>query len=114
MTTEDESARPQRLVLINLDPRVWRLLKRWLWIGLIAGVTCWLAIIVREIWVPLIIAFLIAMVLDPVVDRMEGRGWSRTSSSVLIYLAAFAVLAAVLYFAVPIMARQAAAISTEF
>ena len=45
----------------------------------------YVAYTVREIWLPLGLAFLVAMVLDPVVDRMERRGWSRTWASVFIF-----------------------------
>jgi predicted PurR-regulated permease PerM len=41
--------------------------------------------LVRQIWLPLGLAFILAMVLDPVVDRMEGRGWSRMWATSFIY-----------------------------
>jgi predicted PurR-regulated permease PerM len=40
---------------------------------------------VREIWVPLLLALILAMVLDPVVDRMEARNWSRARASAFIF-----------------------------
>ena len=111
MQTSEEN---RRLVQVNLDPALARRLRRWLWIAVITGVGLWLAYVVRDIWIPIAIAFLIAMVLDPVVDRMEQRGWSRTWAAAFIYLIAFTGLAGILYFGVPAMARQGAAISDEF
>ena len=104
----------RRLVQINLDPRLWRLLRKWFWAAVIIAVSLLLAYWVKDIWIPLAIAFLIAMVLDPVVDRMEHRGLSRTYATLLIYLSTIGVLGLGLYFGVPAMARQATAISDEF
>jgi predicted PurR-regulated permease PerM len=41
--------------------------------------------LVREIWIPLGLAFMLATILDPVVDRMEARGWSRMWGSAVIF-----------------------------
>jgi len=69
--------------------------------------------VVREIWLPLGIAFLIAMILDPVVDRMERRGFSRFLSSLVIFVGFFAALAGLLYFIVPRVAEQARNVSQK-
>ncbi len=111
METSDEK---KRLVQVNFDPGLARRSRRWFWVAVISGIALWLAYVVRDIWIPIAIAFLIAMVLDPVVDRMEARGWSRTWAALLIYLAAVLGLAGILYFGVPAMAGQGAAISDEF
>ncbi len=66
----------------------------------------WLAYVAREIWVPLLIALLIAMILDPLVDRMERRGWSRLKGAAFIYLIFFVVAGVVLTFAVPAVISQ--------
>jgi predicted PurR-regulated permease PerM len=101
------------LVQINLDPRLARRLRRWFWTASVTGIALLLAYWVRDIWIPLAIAFLIAMVLDPVVDRMERRGYSRTLATVLIYVGAVAVIGVILYLGVPAMVRQATAISDQ-
>lgn len=46
----------------------------------------WLAWAGRAIWVPVGIAFVIAMVLDPTVDRLENRGLSRGVATGLVFL----------------------------
>ena len=69
--------------------------------------------VVREIWLPLMIAFLIAMVLDPLVDKMESRGWSRLKGAVVIYALFFALLGGGLTLAVPSVVDQTTKISRE-
>src|SRR5213079_1777122 len=56
---------------------------------------------------------LIAMVLDPVVDRMEKRGWSRLMASSLIFAGFILALAAILFFAIPPIISQARSISGQ-
>jgi predicted PurR-regulated permease PerM len=87
--------------------------RRWAWFGLVAALAIWVAYLVREIWLPLGIALLIAMVLDPVVDRLERRGWSRAKGTSAIFFAFFVIAAAVLYFAIPAVVTQAQAISAQ-
>lgn len=66
----------------------------------------WLAFVVRSIWLPLFLALLIAMVLDPLVDRMETRGWTRLRAAIVIYSAFFIVMGTVLTLAVPAVINQ--------
>ncbi|HZP80653.1 MAG TPA: AI-2E family transporter [Chthonomonadaceae bacterium] len=66
----------------------------------------WLGYVARAIWIPLLIAFLIAMVLDPLVDRMERRGWSRLKGATVIYLLFFVVFGVTLAFALPAIITQ--------
>lgn len=51
--------------------------------GLIAAWLIWTG---RAIWFPVSIAFAIAMVLDPTVDRLENRGFSRGCATALVFL----------------------------
>ena len=80
-------------------------------VGLLFAV--YVGYVVREIWLPLMIAFLIAMVLDPLVDKMESRGWSRLKGAVVIYALFFALLGGGLTFAVPAVVGQTTAITRE-
>lgn len=52
-----------------------------------AGLGCgaYLAYALKEIWLPLGLAVLLAMILDPIVDRMELRRWSRPWASLFIF-----------------------------
>src|SRR5437588_6166903 len=80
--------------------------KRALLLMLGLALLAWLVYLVREIWLPLIVALLIAMILDPLVDRMERRGWNRLYSAILIYAAFFFVTGVFLTLAVPAIVSQ--------
>jgi predicted PurR-regulated permease PerM len=88
-------------------------IRRWLLVALAVAAAVWLGYLVRQIWLPLSIALLIAMVLDPVVDRLERRGWTRAMGTTAIFFGFFLSSAVVLYFAVPSVVSQAAAISDQ-
>lgn len=72
------------------------------------GLILYLAWVVREIWVPLGLAVVIATVLDPVVDRMERRGWTRPRATAFIFGAFLLVTAGLLYIGIPLIAREVA------
>jgi len=54
--------------------------------GVTALAAVWLIWAGRGIWFPVGIAFVIAMVLDPTVDRLENRGFSRGVATALVFL----------------------------
>lgn len=74
----------------------------------------YVAYVVREIWVPLLLAFLIATVLDPLADRLERRGWSRTMGASLIFTLFFALLIASCVLLFPLLRDQVADIQAGF
>ncbi len=92
----------------SLDPAR---LRRNLLIGVCLLVSLWLAYLVREVWLPLLIAFLIALVLDPLVDRMEARGWSRLKGSLLIFAAFFVVTSGALALTIPAVITETMAMT---
>ena len=101
---------PTRLQVQWLVERQW---KRWLWYSALIMAIIWIAYLAREIWLPLAIAFLIAMVLDPVVDRLEARGWSRTAGAVLIYAIFILLFGGVLFFAVPVLVHEGETLTSQ-
>lgn len=74
----------------------------------------YLAYVVREIWLPLGLAFLVALVLDPVVDRMEARGWKRASATAFIFGSFILILAGLIVLALPYVVSQSAALQAGF
>ncbi|MEE3336756.1 MAG: AI-2E family transporter, partial [Candidatus Latescibacterota bacterium] len=56
-------------------------------LGLVAAL--WFIYAVRGILAPFILAFILAYVMTPLVDRMEGRGLRRTASILLIFAGGF-------------------------
>ena len=70
-------------------------------------IVLYLAWVVRSIWIPLGLAFLVAMVLDPIVDRMEVRGWKRTTASAFIFGAFVIITVGLSILAFPTLVQQA-------
>ena len=73
----------------------------------------WLAYRVREIWIPVFLAFLIALMLDPVVDKLEERGWGRAKATLLIFGMFFVLVVGVLALTIPAVVTQTIQISTS-
>lgn len=63
----------------------------------------------RGVAVPVLIALGLAWALDPLIDRFEARGWSRTTAIVLLGAASVAVVGAVVAFLVPTIVAEAQA-----
>lgn len=66
----------------------------------------WIVYLVREIWLPLGLAFLLATVLDPVVDRMERRGFSRAMGSAIIFGGFIVFVGGALWLLAPMITEQ--------
>lgn len=66
----------------------------------------WLAAQVRSVTVPLLVAFAIAYILDPVVDWFEARRIGRTPAILLILLASLVVATALVLLLAPQVARE--------
>jgi predicted PurR-regulated permease PerM len=92
-----------RITVPYMDARSWR--KVLLRVG-IAALVLYVAWTVRSIYLPLGLAFLIALVLDPVVDRLEARGWSRTWGAILIYSAFIVLVTVVTILSIPVISEQ--------
>ena len=73
----------------------------------------WLLWAGRAIWFPVTIAFVIAMVLDPTVDRLENRGLSRGVATGLVFLLFLAATAAVVLLLSPTLSAQAGAMAHD-
>ena len=93
----------QTVTLVIPDAKTFR---RGALIAVGIAILVYLAWVVREIWVPLGLAFVLAIVLDPVVDRMEAKGWKRVWASALIFVGAIVVFGLALWFTFPLVAKQ--------
>lgn len=112
-TPESTEARPVvRQIVIQWPNGAW--VRKWGVRLLILVVVAYLAYVVREIWVPLLLAFLIATVLDPVVDRLELRGWSRAAAASLIYGVFLVVMGVAIALAYPHVLAQVSEIQQGF
>lgn len=90
------------------------LLRRRLLIAVAVVLSLYVAYLVREIWLPLGLAFLIALVLDPVVDQMEVRGWPRPRATVFIFSAFLIITSAVVMVLWPFLVDQLASLQEGF
>ena len=80
----------------------------------VAAVVCYLIYAVRELWLPLALALILAMVLNPVVDRMEIRGWNRTLASAFIFSAFLIITIGLAILVAPYVDQQAAEMQAQF
>jgi predicted PurR-regulated permease PerM len=80
---------------------------RALFYTLVAVTAAWLLWAGRGIWLPVGVAFALAVVLDPVVDRLENRGVPRGLATSLIFLLLVGGLAAALFLLSPVLSAQA-------
>jgi predicted PurR-regulated permease PerM len=82
-------------------------------IGLVIAGVLWYIYATRVIWPPITAAFLIAVVLDPLVDRLENRGWPRWIATAAIFLIFFGSLMLVAMYAVPVLIAQSKDVSRQ-
>ena len=90
------------------------MVRKWLLRIALLALVCYLAYVVREIWLPLGLALLLAMVLDPVVDRMELRGWSRTWATAFIFGSFLLITIGLCILAFPYIGNQASDMQAQF
>ncbi len=81
-------------------------------IAMVAGL--WFIYTVRGILAPFILAFILAYVMTPLVDRMEGRGLRRTASILLIFAGGFLGITLGIVTAGKRLAQEMVDLSVEF
>ncbi|MEE4918914.1 AI-2E family transporter [Pseudomonas alliivorans] len=79
--------------------------RRWFWIGGLALLVAFL-VLLHTILTPFLVALLLAYMGDPLVDRLERAGLSRTLSVVAVFGLFTLVLMALLLVLVPMLAKQ--------
>jgi predicted PurR-regulated permease PerM len=109
-TSKNNSERLSGLLYHFIVERRWR---RWLLVLIILAAAIYAAYAVRAIWLPLGLAFLIALVLDPVVDRMESRGWGRTPATVFIFASFLIIVFGVGWLTVPVVVEQGSELAAK-
>jgi predicted PurR-regulated permease PerM len=85
--------------LVDLVRRYWH------YIALVA-VTAWLIYQVRSILGPFIIGILAGYILDPALDRLERKGWSRSRAVAFVFMLGFLLLAVAVLVLVPLLITQ--------
>jgi len=107
----DKSSGPLMITVPWPDGNTWR---RWALSAALILIVLYLIYLVREMWVPLGLAFLLATVLDPVVDRMETRGWKRGPAALFIFGSFLIILVGLLWLATPYVIAQGADLRDKF
>jgi len=80
---------------------LWRL--QW---GIAAAFGLWVLSLLAPILTPFVASMMLAWLGDPLVDRLEGVGYSRNTSVILVFLLMSLLLALGLLFLVPMIQRQ--------
>ncbi len=93
------------------DGSTWR---RWVVGFMLIFIAMYFVYTVRDIWLPLGLAFLLATVLDPVVDRMETRGWKRGPAALFIFGSFVLILVGLLWLATPYVIAQGEDLQKKF
>jgi len=99
----------QRFVLSTPMASTPRMLPRWLLTLAGLGALGFLMVALRGVLTPLFLAFLIAYVLDPLVDRMQARGMPRALGILVLLFGVLGVLTLFLLLVVPTVVRELAA-----
>ena len=81
------------------------LARRWQWL-LIAVIAGWLLWLLAPILTPFVFAAMLGWLGDPLVDRLERRGWSRLLGVVLVFCAMTLLVIVALVLLVPMIERQ--------
>ncbi len=83
-------------------------------VGIMGATTLvWLFSTTGTLLAPFILAVVLAYVLDPVADWLQGRGLPRTVAILLLTLPAFGALAVLAFVAIPAAARQVGSIVSD-
>lgn len=88
-----------------LSPEDQRLL-RWIGFGLLFGFFLWLAWRVREILPLFLLGLFIAYLFDPLLDKLQKRGWSRGRAVWLVYMLFFLFFSVVALIVIPVSIAQ--------
>jgi predicted PurR-regulated permease PerM len=94
------------LARIEIEVPTREQLRGWLLRAVVLLVGLWFLYQVRILWMPLSLGLLIAVVLDPVVDRMEARGWTRTWATAFIFSGFFAFVTGLVAILTPLLIHQ--------
>ena len=88
--------------------------QRWLWAGAALLVAAVLFYALSPILAPFLAAAIFAYILDPVVDKLERRGLSRTLGTVLTLLLLIALVALFLLIVIPLFVKESVLLAEQF
>lgn len=95
---------------MNVEARI----IRWLLWGVAVGVACGLIYALRGVLTPIFFAFMLAYVLDPVVDRFEAAGVPRAAGITVLLVGVLGVLTLFTVLVVPTIVEDVVGITQQF
>ncbi|MBI3923184.1 MAG: AI-2E family transporter [Armatimonadetes bacterium] len=102
MRNQTSSSSPKSPWLSPEDQR----LTRWIGFGLLFGFFLWLAWRVREILPLFLLGLFIAYLFDPLLDKLQKRGWSRGRAVWLVYMLFFLFFSVMALIVIPVSVAQ--------
>ena len=82
-------------------------------VGTVVWTTAKLIAFLQPILIPVAIAVILAYLLDPVVTRLNERGWSRSKAIASLFAIVFLAIAALLTWLVPVISLQSANLARD-
>lgn len=79
---------------------------RYLFLATLTGFILYFLYLIRELFLPFILAIVLVYLLNPLVDRMEKRGSPRVTAILILYLGVIIVVLSMLMYGVPRMVKQ--------
>lgn len=79
---------------------------RYLFLVLLMGLIIYFLYLVRELFLPFILAIVLVYLLNPLVNRMEKRGTQRVAAILILYLGVIIIVTSLLMYGVPRMVNQ--------
>ena len=80
---------------------------------LLAGVALWALWRVRGLLPPFFVAFVMAVALAPIVDKLQARDWPRGPATGVVFFGLFAAVIALMFVLVPLVGGQTAQIADD-
>ncbi|SHE58052.1 AI-2E family transporter [Desulforamulus putei] len=79
---------------------------RYLFLAILIGLILYFLYLVRQLFLPFILAIILVYLLNPVVGRMEKRGSPRVAAILILYLGVIIVVTGLFMYGVPRMVNQ--------
>ena len=77
-------------------------------------VLTWLLVRCRSVFPVFVLGFLLAYLFDPLLDRLQERGWTRPQATILVFGVLMVCLAIVALLLVPVVAGQVSDLTGNF
>ena len=87
---------------------------RWIWLGILGVAGIWLIWRLQAVILPFLLAAGVAYLVNPFIDRLGARGWSRNRSILLLLLVLLLIGAALGYLLIPQLVEETQGLITGY